>query len=71
MCLAIPGKVLKIEGKKAMVDFSGVVMDVNIELVDVKVGDFVDVYGGCAIEKRKNADNLRKRENNEIQRHGK
>ncbi|MCX8176166.1 MAG: HypC/HybG/HupF family hydrogenase formation chaperone [Candidatus Bathyarchaeota archaeon] len=51
MCLAIPAKVLKIEGDHATVDFGeGVTREVNISLVDAKVGDYVIVHAGFAIQ---------------------
>ena len=51
MCLAIPGKIIKINGQLATVDFMGVQKEVNIALVDVKIGDHVMVHAGFAIEK--------------------
>jgi hydrogenase expression/formation protein HypC len=51
MCLAIPALVVKIEGEKAQVDFGqGVLKDVNISLVDVKIGGYVLVHAGYAIQ---------------------
>lgn len=53
MCLAIPGKVIEIEGKKdyAIVDYGGgTKRKVNTSLVKVKVGDYVLVHTGFAIE---------------------
>ena len=50
MCVAYPGEVKSIEGRKAKVDFSGNVVDVNIGIVDVNVGDYVLVHAGMAIE---------------------
>jgi len=51
MCLAIPGKVLQIEGNIAKVDFgSGVSRDVDITLVDVRVGQYVLIHVGYAIQ---------------------
>ncbi len=51
MCLAIPGKILKINGQLAKVDFQGVQKEINISLVDVKIGEHVMVHAGFAIEK--------------------
>ncbi|MFZ2975746.1 MAG: HypC/HybG/HupF family hydrogenase formation chaperone [Candidatus Moraniibacteriota bacterium] len=51
MCLAIPGKILKIKNQLAEVDFRGVKKEINISIVDVKVGDYVMVHAGFAIEK--------------------
>lgn len=50
MCLAVPGKVLEIQGDKAKIDYGGIVRDANISLVRVKVGDYVVVHAGFAIE---------------------
>lgn len=51
MCLAIPALVVNIEGDKAQVDFGqGVLKDVNISLVDVKIGGYVLVHAGYAIQ---------------------
>ncbi|MBS7624678.1 HypC/HybG/HupF family hydrogenase formation chaperone [Candidatus Bathyarchaeota archaeon] len=50
MCLAIPAKVIEISGDLARVDFGGIVREVNVSLVDVKVGDYVLVHAGYAIQ---------------------
>jgi len=51
MCLAIPGKVLSIEGDYAQVDFGGVTKRVGIALLDaVSEEDYVIVHAGYAIE---------------------
>jgi len=53
MCLAIPGKITKIDSDKnhAMVDYGeGTKRKANISLVDVKIGDYVLVHAGFAIE---------------------
>ena len=53
MCLAIPGKVIEIDKNKehAKVDYGdGTKRNANITLVDVKVGDYVLVHAGFAIE---------------------
>jgi hydrogenase expression/formation protein HypC len=51
MCLAIPAKVIEINGDMAKVDFgAGTVRDVNVALVDAKVGEYVIVHAGYAIE---------------------
>jgi hydrogenase expression/formation protein HypC len=50
MCIAIPGKIISIDQAKAKVDFNGNVVDVNVGLIDPKVGDYVLVHAGCAIE---------------------
>jgi hydrogenase expression/formation protein HypC len=51
MCLAIPGKVVEIEGDYAQVDFGGVTRRVGITLLEtVNKGEYVIVHAGCAIE---------------------
>ena len=50
MCVAVPGKVVAINGDMAQVDFKGNLVSVNTGLVDPKVGDYVLVHAGCAIE---------------------
>ena len=52
MCLAIPARVMSVKGEKAQVDFGeGVLRDVNVTLVDAKVGEYVLVHAGYAIQK--------------------
>lgn len=52
MCLAIPARVMSVNGEKAQVDFGeGVLRDVNVTLVDAKVGEYVLVHAGYAIQK--------------------
>ena len=51
MCLAIPAKVLKVQGDVAKVDFGqGVARDVNVMLVEAHVGEYVLVHAGYAIQ---------------------
>lgn len=50
MCIAIPGKIVSIDGTRAKVDFNGNLVDVNVGLIDPAVGDYVLVHAGCAIE---------------------
>lgn len=51
MCLAIPAKVMNLHGDKANVDFGqGVLREVNVSLVEAKVGDYVLVHAGYAIQ---------------------
>ena len=50
MCLAVPVKVITIDGSEADVDFGGVKRRVSIVLTpDVKVGDYVLLHTGYAI----------------------
>lgn len=51
ICLAIPGKIVAINGQQAVVDFDGVRKEINVSLVSVKVGEYVIVHAGFAIEK--------------------
>ena len=51
MCLAIPGKILKISGNSALIDFDGIQQNVIIALIqNPEVGKFVIVHAGYAIE---------------------
>ena len=50
MCIAIPGKVVEVDGLLAKVDYSGNQVMVNTGLVTPKVGQYVLVHAGCAIE---------------------
>lgn len=51
MCVALPGKVIEIKEKDAVVDFNGNQVTARAGLVDVKVGDYVLVHAGCVIQK--------------------
>jgi hydrogenase expression/formation protein HypC len=53
VCLAIPGKIIKIEADKqhALIDYGeGTERKANISLVKVKKGDYVLVHAGFAIQ---------------------
>ncbi len=51
MCLAVPAKILEIIGDKAIADFGGVKREIMVNLLaNVKVGDYVIVHTGYAIE---------------------
>ncbi|MEN8123879.1 MAG: HypC/HybG/HupF family hydrogenase formation chaperone [Bacteroidota bacterium] len=56
MCLAIPGKIIKIENqiddifRIAKVSFNGIVKEVNLAMVpEAKINDYVLVHVGSAI----------------------
>ena len=52
MCLAIPSKVVKIENNVAVIDVDGVRREASMLLLeDAKVGDYVIVHAGFAIQK--------------------
>ena len=52
MCLAVPGKIIKIDGdKKAVIDFDGATGFAQLDLVpQAKKGDYVIVHAGFAIK---------------------
>jgi len=50
MCVAMPGKVIRVEGTKAEVDFSGNRVRAEAGLVRVKPGDWVLVHAGCILQ---------------------
>jgi hydrogenase expression/formation protein HypC len=49
MCLAIPMKIISIQDKQADVEIDDVKRQVDVSLVDAKVGDYVIVHAGFAI----------------------
>jgi hydrogenase expression/formation protein HypC len=52
MCLAIPAKVISVEGSTALVSIEDVEYNASLLLVDnVNPGDFVLLHAGFAIEK--------------------
>ena len=52
MCLAIPAKVVRIAGSSADVEVEGTTTTADISVLpDVKVGDYVMVHAGLAIQK--------------------
>ncbi len=54
MCLAVPAQVLSIEGDFAQVDFGGASKKVCVTLLPgLKVGEYVIVHTGYAIERMK------------------
>ena len=46
MCLAVPGKIISIKGKKALADFSGVNQEISVDFIKVKKNDYVLTTGG-------------------------
>ncbi len=46
----MPAEIKSIDGATAKADFGGVLRLVNISLVEAKVGDYVIVHAGYAIE---------------------
>ncbi|MGF3498213.1 MAG: HypC/HybG/HupF family hydrogenase formation chaperone [Candidatus Methanosuratincola sp.] len=59
MCLAVPGRVTKIEGERGEVDIGGIRREASLELVSdqgVKIGDYVLIHTGYAITKLDEAE---------------
>ena len=51
MCLGVPAKVISIEGQKALVELGGLASEAHTALVpDLKVGDYVLLHAGFAIQ---------------------
>ncbi len=51
MCLAIPGKIVRVDNGIAAVDLAGTIRKVSLQLVpDAEVGDYVLVHAGFAIQ---------------------
>ncbi|UCG77820.1 MAG: HypC/HybG/HupF family hydrogenase formation chaperone [Nitrospirota bacterium] len=53
MCLAIPSKIIEMDGMKAKIEVYGARKDINLMLmpVEVEVGDYVLVHAGFALQK--------------------
>ena len=52
MCLAVPAKIHEIDGQDAKVDFAGLRSVVSLALLpDARIGDFILVHAGFAIQK--------------------
>lgn len=50
MCLAVPARIVELEGDKAVVDAMGNRWDAKTTLIpDVKIGDIVLIHAGFAI----------------------
>lgn len=57
MCLAIPAKILSINGDTAMIELGGTQREASLMLLeDASVGDWVIVHAGFAIEKLSEED---------------
>ncbi|HET7405372.1 MAG TPA: HypC/HybG/HupF family hydrogenase formation chaperone [Candidatus Bathyarchaeia archaeon] len=52
MCLTIPGKVISIDGSLATIDYGseGIRQNINISMVRARIGAYVLVQGGVAIQ---------------------
>ena len=62
MCLAIPGRIISIKDKTAKVDFGNVKKNIFLGIVKAKVGDYVLVGSGIAVQKisKKDAERIKK-----------
>jgi hydrogenase expression/formation protein HypC len=59
LCLAVPGKLEKKEGRYGLVDFGGAKRRVDISLLpDCEVGNYIIVHAGFAIEVLEEKDAL-------------
>lgn len=50
MCLAVPGKIVRINGEIGDIDFGGVIRQANVSMVEASVGDWAVIHAGFAIE---------------------
>ncbi|MCQ1538940.1 HypC/HybG/HupF family hydrogenase formation chaperone [Methanocalculus taiwanensis] len=63
MCIAVPAEVIEIrDGNIGLVDFGDLQHEVRLDLVDVKVGEFVLVHVGFAIQRLSREEGLETRE---------
>ena len=63
MCVAVPAEVLEIrDGNIGLVDYGELKQEVRLDLVDVKVGEFVLVHVGFAIQKLTREEGLETRQ---------
>lgn len=52
MCLAIPLKIIELNGKSAVGEAMGMKRDIRVDFIDEpKLGDYVIVHAGFAIER--------------------
>ena len=51
MCLAVPGKIVSIDGDNARVEYGDEEREINISMLDAKVGDYIIANAGFAIKK--------------------
>ena len=59
MCLAIPIKLIEIKGKKAIGEAMGMKREIRVDFIkEPKIGDYVIVHAGFAIERLPEAQAL-------------
>ncbi len=52
MCLALPGKIIKIRNNKAIIDFGEHQHSAKLDLVkNLKIGDYVYTHGDLVLDK--------------------
>ena len=57
MCLAVPGKIVELDGESAVVEINGVRRECNVSFVhEPQIGDYVLMHAGFAIRKWSDAD---------------
>ena len=50
MCVAVPGKIVEINGDMAKVNIMNNITEADIRLVTVQIGDYVLIHAGCVLE---------------------
>jgi hydrogenase expression/formation protein HypC len=57
MCLAVPGRLARVEGDVGFVEFAGAERRIGLMLLpDARVGDYVLVHAGYAIQRMDEAE---------------
>lgn len=52
MCLGVPVRIIKKKNKEAVAEFKGLKRKISLQLLDgVKIGDYVILHAGFAIQK--------------------
>jgi hydrogenase expression/formation protein HypC len=60
MCVGIPGKVIRINGRMATVEVGGASREIALDLIDgVEPGDYVIAHAGFAIHRLDESEALR------------
>lgn len=50
MCVAVPGKIIEINGDIAKVDVLNNICEANVKLVEAGIGDYILIHAGFALE---------------------
>ncbi len=59
MCLAVPARIVEIDGHRAKVDVAGVAREASLMMLpDARVGDYVIMHAGFAIQRLDEAEAL-------------